>query len=151
VVEEIGLRSTRIRTPERSLVTIPNADFAQRELENLAARDRIRLFAVIGLRYETTTAQLREVLEQLRTLVAAHPKVSPDSVRIFFIGFGATSLDVEISAFVRTREPDEFNAVREEIFLRLIDTIEQCGTGLARPITVASMTTAPPAPPNAPA
>jgi MscS family membrane protein len=143
VVEEIGLRSTRIRTPERTLVTIPNADFAQRELENLAARDRMRLHTVIGLRYETTPQQLREVLDAMRKLISGHPMMVAETVRIFFIGFGASSLDVEISAYVATREPDDFNAVREEILLKMIDTIEECGTGLARPVTVA--TVAPPA------
>ena len=77
-IEEIGLRSTRIRTLERTLVTIPNADFAQRELENLAARDRIRIYAVLGLRYETTPDQLRAVLEGLRRLIGDHPLVSPE-------------------------------------------------------------------------
>jgi MscS family membrane protein len=147
-VEEIGLRSTRIRTPERTLVTIPNADFAQRELENLAMRDRIRLYAVIGLRYETTPDQLRKVLAALHALIGGHAKVSSELVRIFFIGFGATSLDVEISAFVLTKDPDEFSAVREEIFLRLIDTIEQCGTGLARPINLPAMTSSAAPPPG---
>jgi MscS family membrane protein len=147
VIEEIGLRSTRIRTPDRTLVTIPNADFAQRELENLAARDRIRLYAVIGLRYETTPSQLRDVLEAIRRLVGGHPKVLAESVRIFFIGFGTASLDVEISAHVATRDPDDFNGVRQEILLRMIDVIEECGTGLARPVTVATVAPPPPAAP----
>ncbi|HEX2466173.1 MAG TPA: mechanosensitive ion channel family protein [Thermoanaerobaculia bacterium] len=141
VIEEIGLRSTRIRTPERSLVTIPNADFSQRELENLAARDRIRLFTVIGLRYETTPDQLRAVLEGLRQLVGGHPRVHEGTVHIYFIRFGPSSLDVEISAYVKTTDQDDFNAVREEIFLRMIDTIERCGTGLARPVNLATVAT----------
>jgi MscS family membrane protein len=146
-VEEIGLRSTRIRTPERTLVSIPNADFAQRELENLAARDRIRVHAVIGLRYETTPDQLRKVLEALRQLFRGNPVVSAETVRIFFIGFGVTSLDVEISAYVATTDVDQFSAVREELFLRLIDTVEGCGTSLARPVNLPPMTSAPSAPP----
>jgi MscS family membrane protein len=123
------------------LVTIPNADFSQRELENLAARDRIRLHAVIGLRYETTPDQLRGVLEGVRQLIGSHPLVSAETLRIFFIGFGAASLDVEISAYVHTTEPDEFNAVREDLFLRMIDTIAQCGTTLARPVNLATVAT----------
>jgi MscS family membrane protein len=145
-IEEIGLRSTRIRTPERSLVTIPNADFAQRELENLAARDRIRLHTVIGLRYETTPEQLRGVLDAIRALIGGHSRVIGETVRIFFIGFGASSLDVEISAFVRTTDPDDFNGVREDILLRMIDAIQECGTALARPVSLATV-----APPPAPA
>ena len=154
VIEEIGMRSTRIRTPERTVISIPNADFAQRELENLAARDRIRIYAVLGLRYETTPDQLRGVLDGLRRLFGGHPLVSPELLRINFIGFGATSLDVEISAYVKTTDLDQFAAVREELFLSVIDTVAQCGTSLARTVNVATVSTtpatAPPAPPRIP-
>ena len=126
-----------------ALVTIPNADFAQRELENLAARDRIRIHAVLGLRYETTPDQLRAVLDGLRRLIGGHPLVSPDLLRIYFVGFGTTSLDVEVSAYVRTTDLDEFSAVREDLFLRMIDTIAQCGTALARPINLPTVGTPP--------
>jgi MscS family membrane protein len=136
VVEEIGMRSTRIRTADRSLVTIPNADFAQRELENLAVRDRIRFLIVMGVRWESTPEQLRRVLAEARTLLAAHPKVSADTVRIFLIGFGVNSFDIEASALVRTTNADEFNAVREDLLLGLMETVERCGTGLARPVTL---------------
>jgi MscS family membrane protein len=132
-VEEIGLRSTRIRTLDRTLVTIPNADFAQRELENYAARDRMRLFAILGLRYETTPDQLRCLLETLRRLLREHPKVSPDPCRVAFVGFGASSLDLEVFAYVLTADFNEFVAIREEIYLRMMDAVQDAGTAFAFP------------------
>ena len=83
------------------------------------------------------------MLEGLRRLIGGHPLVSPDLLRIYFVGFGTTSLDVEISAYVRTTDIDEFSAVREDLFLRMIDTIAQCGTALARPINLPTVGTPP--------
>jgi MscS family membrane protein len=132
-IEAIGMRSTRIRTPERTLVSIPNADFAQRELENLSLRDRFRLYAVVGLGYETGAAELRRVLAALRQLVSSHPLVSPEALSIRFIGFGPSALNVEISAYVLTTSPEEFAAVREDLFLRALDAITDAGAALALP------------------
>jgi MscS family membrane protein len=136
-VEDIGLRSTRVRTLDRTLITIPNADFATMQIENLAARDRIRLTTTIGLRYETTPDQLRWVLAELKRLLLSHPKVSPDPARVRFVGFGASSLDVEIFAFVKTGDGDEFLAVREDLFLRIMDIVAASGTAFALPAQLA--------------
>ena len=132
-VEDIGLRSTRIRTLDRTLVTVPNATFSQLELENFAARDRIRLYAVLGLRYETTPDQLRYVLVEIRKLLRAHPKITPDPARIRFVGFGAYSLDLEVFAYADTSDWNEFLAIREDVFLRVMDVVERSGTGFAFP------------------
>ena len=135
-VEDIGLRSTRVRTLDRTVVTIPNADFATMQLENLAARDRMRLAATISLRYETTPDQLRWVLVELKRLLLSHPKVSPDPARVRFTKFGACSLDIEIFAFVKTGDGDEFLAVQEDLLLRIMDIVAASGTGFAFPSQV---------------
>ncbi|HVR29739.1 MAG TPA: mechanosensitive ion channel family protein [Thermoanaerobaculia bacterium] len=132
-VEEIGLRSTRIRTLDRTLVTIPNADFAQRELESFTARDRMRLHAILGLRYETTPDQLRHTLSGLRRILQTHPRVSPDPARVRFVGFGAYSLDLEVFAYLLTADHGEFLQLREEIYLQMMDVIEEAGTSFAFP------------------
>lgn len=132
-VEDIGLRSTRIRTLDRTLVTVPNASFSQLELENFAARDRIRLYAVLGLRYETTPDQLRYLLVEIRKLLLAHPKITPDPARIRFVGFGAYSLDLEVFAYAATSDWNEFLAIREDVFLRIMDVVDRSGTGFAFP------------------
>jgi MscS family membrane protein len=132
-VEDIGFRSTRIRTLERSVVSVPNAEFANIQIENLASRDRIRFFATINLRFETTADQLRGLLVDLRGLFIGHPRIANDPLRIRFIGFGASSLDVEIQSYVMTADPNEFFAIREDILLRIMDVVAANGTGFAFP------------------
>jgi MscS family membrane protein len=132
-VEEIGLRSTRIRTLDRTVVAVPNAEFVTMHLENFTRRDRIWLQTMLGLRYETTPDQLRHVLVEIRSMLYAHPRVDPAPARIRFVGFGAYSLDLEIFAYVQTTSYDEFLAVREDIYLRLMDIVAASGTGFAFP------------------
>jgi MscS family membrane protein len=132
-VEEIGIRSTRVRTLDRTVVTIPNAAFSNLQLENFAKRDRMRLFAMIGVRYETTPDQLRYILVEVRKLLYAHERVTADPARIRFVGFGAYSLDLELFAYVNTSDWSEFLGIREDIYLRIMDIIETSGTGFAFP------------------
>ena len=136
-VEEVGLRSTRLRTPDRTLVTVPNADFSTGAIENFAARDRIRLLTTLGLRYETSPDQLRHVLAELRRILIAHPEVAADPRRVRFVGFGASSLDVEVLAYVQTSDYAEFLGVREDLYLRMMDAVDASGTGFAFPSTTA--------------
>jgi MscS family membrane protein len=130
-VEDIGLRSTRIRTLERTLVSVPNAEFASTPIENLAARDRTLLDATVGLRLTTTPAQLRAVLDGLRALVAAAPRVDRESVQVRLVAVTATAFDVQLRADVLTRDWNEFAAVRERIYLDMLDVLDRAGTGLA--------------------
>ena len=132
-VESIGLRSTRLRTLERTQVTIPNAEVAKHTLENFAFRDSILLQTTLGLRYETTPDQLRYVLGQLREFFYAHPKVINEEMRVRFIGFGAHSLDIEIYVYVRTTAKPEFLEICEDLNLRIMDIIDQAGAGFALP------------------
>lgn len=133
IVEAIGIRSTRIRGLDRTLITVPNADFAKMRLINLARRDRMLLETTLGLRYETTPDQLRYVLAKLREVLVAHPMVLADKRRVRFAGFGASSLDVEVFAYVATRDPQEFRAIQEDILLRFVETVAEAGTGFAFP------------------
>ena len=81
-VEEVGLRSTRVRTLDRTVVTIPNGEFSNLQIENLARRDRFRYHPTLGLRYETSPDQIRYILVDVRRLLYAHPKVDSASARI---------------------------------------------------------------------
>lgn len=132
-VEEVGLRSTRVRTLDRTVVTIPNAEFAVLSLENYTQRDRIWFHAMLGLRYETTADQLRHVLVGLRTLLRDNPRVDPVPARVRFVGFGAHSLDLELFAYIRTRDFDEFLAIREDLLLQIMDCVAASGSGFAFP------------------
>lgn len=132
-VEAIGIRSSRIRGADRTVTTIPNAAMAKMPIVNYSQRDRMLIKAVIGLRYETTPEQLRYVLAKLRELLLSHARVDQDPARARFIGFGASSLDIEVLAYVMTRDWAEFLAVREDIFLRIMDLVEQSGAAFAFP------------------
>ncbi len=134
-VEEIGLLSTRIRTLERSLLTIPNADFSEYELDNLATRDRRLFKTVLGLRYETSPRQLRYVIAKLRELLENHPKVEPEP-RVRFIELGAYSLDVEINAYLRCQDQSVYLAIREDLLMQIVDLVEEAGTEFAFPSAV---------------
>jgi MscS family membrane protein len=130
-VEDIGLRSTRVRTLDRTVISIPNGEFSSMKIENFNLRDRIRLFTRLGLRYDTTADQLRLVLVEIKKILSEHPKLDPNGGRVRFIGFAANALDIEIFAFVMTTDYDEFLAIREDIFLRIMELIASSGTGFA--------------------
>lgn len=132
-VEWIGLRSTQVRTLDRTLVSIPNGEFASLQIENFAKRDRIWLQATLRLRYETTSDQLRHVLVRVRELLYAHPMVYPEPARVRLVGLGAYALELEVFAYIRTRDYNEFLAVREDIYLRIMDIVAQSGTSFALP------------------
>jgi MscS family membrane protein len=133
-VEDIGLRSTRIRTLERTVATIPNAVFASQEIVNYTRRDRFLLWTTLGLRYETTGDQLRVVLTRLRELLASHPRALDEhNARVRFKGFGAYSLDVEVFVYVNAGGWLEFLAIREDVLLHVMRIIEEAGTQIAFP------------------
>lgn len=132
-VEAIGLRSTRIRTLDRTLVTIPNGKLADMRLETFAARDRIRLACVIGVVYETTAAQLRAILEGIEGALRGHPKIWPETVVVRFSAFGTSSLDIEVMAWFETTDFDEFRAIRQELLLSFMEIVEGAGSSFAYP------------------
>lgn len=135
-VEFIGMRSTRIRTQARTLLTIPNSEFSNMQIENYAKRDRILLDTTVKLRYETSPDQLRSLLQELRKLLLSHPEVSEDSLRVRFVGFGARSLDIEILAYILSNDYSQFVEIREDIYLRIMQVVEAAGTKLADPSVV---------------
>jgi MscS family membrane protein len=132
-VEQIGLRSTRIRTLDRTVVSIPNGQMAIENLENYGVRDKIWFRPTIGLRYETRADQLRYVLAEVRRMLYAHPMVETSSARIRFVRFGGSSLDLEVFAYVLISDYAGFLEVQEDLLLRIMDIIEASGTGVAFP------------------
>lgn len=135
-VEEIGLRSTRIRSLERSLVSIPNADLAVMKIENLGQRDMRLMHTSLGLRYETTPDQLRWTLAKIREMLLAHPMTSSDNMRSRFTGYGAYSLDIEVYVYLRCQTQDSFRAISEDLLLRIMDIVKKSGTAFAFPSQV---------------
>jgi MscS family membrane protein len=135
-VEDISLRSTRIRTLAGSELSVPNGQLANMNVENLSRRNARWFDAKFGLHTETTPQQLRSLLDRMRALLREHPKVDPNAARVRFVGFGENSLDVAIDCYVRTADLHEFFAVREELYLGIMDLMIQTGTRLADPARI---------------
>jgi MscS family membrane protein len=132
-IEAIGIRSTRIRGVDRTLTTIPNGELSKMAVVNFTRRDRMLIRSVIGVRYETSPEQLRYLLVRIREMLLGHPRIYPDPVRARFIGFGASSLNIEMFGYASTSDWAEFLGIREDLFLRVMDIVEQSGTGFAFP------------------
>ncbi len=132
-VEDIGLRATRIRTNARTVVSIPNGAVATSSLENFGNRDKILMNPVLSLRYETSADQLRYVIARIREMLQGHPKVESGTLRVRFVSLGKNSLDLEVFAYILTPVYPEFLAIQEELLLRIMDIVEESGTGFAFP------------------
>lgn len=132
-VVDIGLRSTRIRTDDRTVVSVPNGQLAVMSLENFSVRDKIWFHHMLHLRYETTAEQLRYILAEIRRMLYKHAKVESTSARVRFIGFGNSSLDLEVFAYVLETENVPFLHIQEDLLLRIMDIIEASGSGFALP------------------
>ncbi|MFZ0805401.1 MAG: mechanosensitive ion channel domain-containing protein, partial [Candidatus Sulfotelmatobacter sp.] len=132
-VEDIGLRSTRVRTEERTLLAIPNGTVATMNVENLSRRDKILFKIKLALHPETKADQMRTVLAELRRLLENHPKVEKNSVRVRLIDISGGSHVAELVSYILTRDFNEFAAVREDLLLSMMGIVEDSGKGLAQP------------------
>ncbi|MFI5182231.1 MAG: mechanosensitive ion channel family protein [Thermoanaerobaculia bacterium] len=150
-VEDVTLFATRLRTVERTVVSIPNGTLLTKEIENLSRRDRFFFQHTIGLRQETTPAQLTAVLGKLRVLLADHQRVAPESARVRFVRFGVSSLDVELNAYVLAADYATFLGIQEELLLAVLVIVAACGTSMAFPPQTFYFGTNGPPVPSAPA
>jgi len=139
-VDYIGLRSTRIRTLDRTMVTVPNGQIANMTLEALSARDKFWFHPAIGLQRQTTPAQLRSMVEGTRRLLMEHPFVDRDSVRVRFCRLGTLSLDVDVLAYVIARDWNHFLEIQEQLLFGVMEIIRQAGTAIAFPVAPATAT-----------
>jgi MscS family membrane protein len=138
-VEDISLRSTRIRTPERTELSIPNGALAAMNVENLTRRDKILFNPTLRIRLETSPDQLRYLLAELRRMLYEHAKIEHESARIRFAGIDNSALNLEVFSYVLTRDFNEFAAVREDVLLRIMQIVETSGSGLAFPSSIVYM------------
>ncbi len=132
-VEDISLRSTRVRTDARTELSIPNGTLATMSIENFTRRDKILFNPVLAIRCETSADQLRYLLAEVRRMLYEHPKVESDSASIRFANFDNSALRLEIFCYVLTRDANEFAAIREDLLLRIMEIVEKSGSGFAFP------------------
>jgi MscS family membrane protein len=130
-VEDIGLRSTRVRTEERTLLAIPNGTVATINVENLSRRDKMLFKTVLGLHPETAPDQVRAVLAEIRSVLANQSKIEASTARVRLTEVTPSAINVELFCYVLTRDFDEFATAREQLLLRIMKFVEESGTNLA--------------------
>ena len=132
-VESIGLRSTRIRTLGRTLVSVPNGRISGVTLENISGRDKFWFRHVIGVRYETTAEQMRLIIDSATSLLAKHARIETGSERVRFIAFGPSSLQVEMVAYIFAHDWGHFLELQGELLLQILECVESAGAQIAFP------------------
>jgi MscS family membrane protein len=133
VVEDIGLRSTRLRTAERTLLCIPNGTMATAVVENLRFRDKFLCQQVIRLRYDLSPDHLRFVLEEIRQLLLENSKVEDSTSRVRLLRFSDYSLDVEVYCYILESEYAAYLATQEALLLSVMDALDKAGAVIALP------------------
>ncbi len=133
VVEDIGLRSTKLRTENRTLVSIPNGTVATATLENFRSRDKILCKQVVRLRYDLSPDHVRYVLGQIYEVLVHHAKVEESTARVRLLRFGENAIEVEIYAYILERDFGEFLAAQEDLLLQVMETLERTGAAVALP------------------
>ena len=157
-VEDVTLYATRIRTIERTVVSIPNGAMMTSQIENLSRRDKFLFRHTLGLTYETTAAQMNAALAGCRSRLASDARVEPATARVRFLRLNAYTLDVEVFAYVLAPDWVTFLGVQEELLLTLMHAVENAGSGFAFPTQTTYLASeakalepgAGPAPPHAP-
>jgi MscS family membrane protein len=142
-VEDIGLRSTRIRTHDRTMVTIPNSAFSTMTIENFSRRDRIWFHPTLRLRRDTAPDKVREMMDAIAGILRGHDMVTASEVPVRLTKITDYSLDLETFAYVATANYDEYLKVQTELFLKLLEASRKHGVGFAVPVAE-SVTVNPP-------
>ena len=133
-IEAIGLRSTRIRTLDRTVVSVPNGQMANMTLENFSTRDKFWFHPILALRCGTTAAQIRTVIYGIGSLLEQSRDVAPDSVRVHFRRFTQASFEVEVFAYVLGRDWKQFLEIQERLLLCITECFESAGVQIAVPL-----------------
>jgi MscS family membrane protein len=136
-VEFVGLRSTRIRTLDRTVVSVPNGQLANSVIETLSARDRFWFHPIVCLRFDTTPAQLRAVIAGAHALLSKDEAIEASTLRVRFLRLGAFSLDVEVFAYVTAEDWPAFLEIQERLLLGVTGVVEDAGTSIALPPAMA--------------
>jgi len=142
-VEVVGLRSTRIRTQDRTLVTIPNGKLADLQIESFALRDRLFFGTTLRVVYGTRAEQLRAILVGLEAALREQPKLWPDGMSVRLVGLGEYSLNIDVQAWFSTTDWNEFLVIRQQALLRFIEVVESQGSALAFPTRTVQLETHP--------
>lgn len=134
VVEDLGMRTTKIRTFEKSLITVPNQYIANNPIENFSRRNIRRIKMTIGVVYDTPADVVRKIVNDIKKMLEEHPDVAKDQVIIvYFDEFADSSLNIFIYFFANTSNWLEYIQIKHDINLRIMDIVEKNGSSFAFP------------------
>jgi MscS family membrane protein len=133
VVEDIGLRSTRLRTGERTLLSIPNGIMASVTVENMRFRDKFLCQQTIRLRYDLSPDHVRNILEDIRRLLLDDPKIEDSSARVRLLRFAEYALEIELFCYILESDYVAYLASQEDLLLQVMATLEKAGAVVALP------------------
>jgi len=134
VVEDIGMRTTKIRSFQKSLITVPNQIVANNPIENFSRRGIRRIKMHIGLTYDTTEEQLRTIIEEIKYMLHTHEGISQqDTLLVNFNAFGESALDIFIYTFTRTANWAKYLEIREDVHLKIMKIVEENSAKFAFP------------------
>jgi len=132
-VEEIGLRSTRIRTLDRTIFSVPNGQLANVSLENISLRDKFWFHHTLSLRYETSATMMRAIIDGIEKLVAQHPRADRSSAAVHFVRAGPSSLEIETLAYFFCSDWNSFLDIQQNLLLDMMEIVEAAGARMAYP------------------
>jgi MscS family membrane protein len=133
-VESIGLRSTRLRTADRTLITIPNGKLADMRVETITARDRMRFYCVLGVTH-SPAKQITQILQGIERVLKSNALVGGASVSVRLIGVTDSAMNLEIVAMLETSDNAKFLEVRQGLLLGIIEVVDEAGSSLAHPVS----------------
>ena len=142
-IEDIGMRSTRVRTQDRTIITIPNGQLSTLQIDNQNRKDFFVFRPVLAIRQDTTPDQMRYLLVELRALLYAHARIDNTAANVRFTGITENTLKVEITGRVIAKNGDEFTEIQEDLLLRVMDIVAKSGTNLAHPTRLVYLARAP--------
>src|SRR5258707_1355555 len=132
-VEDIGLRSIKLRTLDQSLLVVPNGLLAQMQFENFGPRQKCLINQRFSLRIETRVEQLRFVLDRVQSMLDQQPAIETGTSRIRVANFAGAAFELELWAYGKTGDWTEFTAIRQDVILKIAEIVEAAGTRLAAP------------------
>jgi MscS family membrane protein len=132
-VEDIGLRSLKLRTLDQNLSVVPNGSLAQMQFQNMARRSKLLINQTFALRIETEVEQLRFVLDRVQSMLDQHPAIEPENCRVRVTGFVGAAFQLELFAYGQIGDWKQFTAIRQDVILKIAEIVEASGTRFAAP------------------
>jgi MscS family membrane protein len=135
IVEDIGMRTTKIRAFDKRIIVVPNAVIANSNVENFSRRNKRRIMMRLGLTYDTTLEVMEKILKDIRKMLYNHPQIHNEPILIYFDEYQDSALSIFCYFFTKTAIWDEYLKIREDVNLKIKEIVEKNGASFAFPST----------------